>query len=217
MYDSWAINLVASSALTGSFLWHCWGISCFCRRSRERPFEKCANSFCTSLKAFFTLLTFSSLKMFIFLGLAVTGFAVFLTLKFLGWIYGIHFWTSALLVCFWPLFSIPLCSCLSSRWHHLHPLYLFMYLFSFLGRGGPHPHHMEVPRLEIESELQPPAYAIATAVWDPSHTFDLHHSSQQCQIFNPLSEAKDWTCKLMVTSQIRFRCATMGTPCYIYF
>ena len=32
----------------------------------------------------------------------------------------------------------------------------------------------------------------------------LHHSSQQCQILNPLSEARDQACVLMDTSQIRF-------------
>ena len=39
----------------------------------------------------------------------------------------------------------------------------------------------------------------------------LHHSSRQCQILN-LSEARDWTCNLMVPSRICFRWATMGTP-----
>ena len=32
------------------------------------------------------------------------------------------------------------------------------------------------------------------------------------QIFNPLNEARDRTCHLMVPRWIRFRCATMGTP-----
>ena len=35
---------------------------------------------------------------------------------------------------------------------------------------------------------------------------------QQHKILNPLSEAGDGTCNLMVTSQIRFRCTTTGTP-----
>ena len=56
------------------------------------------------------------------------------------------------------------------------------------------------------------AAATATATQDPSHIFDLHHSLQQCQIPNPLSEARDWTHILMDTSQIRFCCATMGIP-----
>ena len=53
--------------------------------------------------------------------------------------------------------------------------------------------HMEVLRLGIESELQVPAYSTATATPDPSHLCDLHHSSQQCQVLNPLSEAGDQT------------------------
>ena len=49
---------------------------------------------------------------------------------------------------------------------------------------------MEVPRLGVELEVQLPDYTTATAMWDPSHIFDLHHSSQQCQILNLLSEAR---------------------------
>ena len=41
---------------------------------------------------------------------------------------------------------------------------------------------------------------------------DLHHSSQQCRILNPLSRARDWTHVLMDASQIVFRWATMGIP-----
>ena len=47
---------------------------------------------------------------------------------------------------------------------------------------------------------------------DLSRVFDLHHSSWQCWILNPLSKARDQTRKLMVPSQICFRCATTGTP-----
>ena len=47
---------------------------------------------------------------------------------------------------------------------------------------------------------------------DPSCVYDLHHSSWQRQALNPLSEARDWTCNLMVPRWIHFRCAMMGTP-----
>ena len=71
---------------------------------------------------------------------------------------------------------------------------------------------MEVSRLTVESELQLLAYTTATVKQDLSHVCKLHHSSQQQWIFNPLREARDWTCNLMVTSWIGFCCATMGTP-----
>ena len=41
---------------------------------------------------------------------------------------------------------------------------------------------------------------------------DLHHSSQQCWILNPLRETRDWTCILMSTTRIRLHWAMMGTP-----
>ena len=74
--------------------------------------------------------------------------------------------------------------------------------------------HMQVPRLGIESELQLPATATATATatWDLSCVCDLHHSSQQRLIPDPLSEARDQTPILMDTSWICFPCATTGTP-----
>ena len=72
---------------------------------------------------------------------------------------------------------------------------------------------MKVPRLGVESELLPPAYARATAMPDPSHVCNLHYSSWQRQILNPLSETRDRISNLMVPSWIRFCCATAGTPC----
>ena len=51
----------------------------------------------------------------------------------------------------------------------------------------------------------------AIATWDPSCVWDLHHSSQQCRILIPLSEARDRTGNLMVPSQIHFCWAMMGT------
>ena len=71
---------------------------------------------------------------------------------------------------------------------------------------------MEVPKLVVESELQLPAYATATAKRDLSHVGDLHYSSGQHLILNPLSKARDQTCIVMDTSSICFHWATMGTP-----
>ena len=70
--------------------------------------------------------------------------------------------------------------------------------------------HMEIPRLGVELELQLPAYTTPTTP-NLSHIFDLHHSSQQCCIFNPW-EARDLTCVLIDTSQVHFGWAITGTP-----
>ena len=51
---------------------------------------------------------------------------------------------------------------------------------------------------------------------DLSHVCDLHHSSSQRRIPNPLSKARDQTCNLMAPGQIHFHCATMGTPIATY-
>ena len=66
--------------------------------------------------------------------------------------------------------------------------------FTFL---GPHPQHMEVPRLGVQSERRLPAYPTATATQDLSRICDLHHSSRQPRTLHPLSKARDRTCVLM--------------------
>ena len=60
----------------------------------------------------------------------------------------------------------------------------------------------------VQSELQLPAYTTATS--DPSHICDLHHSSQQRQILNPLLKARDRTLNLMVPCRSHFCCTTTG-------
>ena len=88
---------------------------------------------------------------------------------------------------------------------HTHTHLSFVFL-------GPHPQHMEIPTLGVSSELQLPAYTTATAMPEASRVCDLQHSSKQRQILNPLSKARDPTHNVMVPNQIRFRCATTGTP-----
>ena len=71
---------------------------------------------------------------------------------------------------------------------------------------------MEVPRPGVELELQLPAYTTAMAMPDLSHVWELHHSSWQHWILNPLSGARNETWIFMDTGQVHFCWATMGTP-----
>ena len=89
--------------------------------------------------------------------------------------------------------------------------FFFFFFFFFFVFLGPQPQRMEVPRLGVESELQLLTYTIATATQDRNQVCTLH-SSQQCQIPNPLSEARDWTWVLMDTSWVCYCWAMMGTP-----
>ena len=56
-----------------------------------------------------------------------------------------------------------------------------------------------LPRLGIELELWPLVYTTTTAMPDPSCICDLHHSSWQFHILNPLSKARDQTFNLIAT------------------
>ena len=79
-----------------------------------------------------------------------------------------------------------------------------MNLFFFFCFLGLHLWHMEVPRLGVELELQLPAYSTATAKPDPSHVFNLHHSSWQHWILDLLIEARDGTHVPMVARRVRY-------------
>ena len=96
-------------------------------------------------------------------------------------------------------------------------IYLFIYLFMYCFLG-PHPQHVEVPRLGVQLELQLLAYATATAMEDLSHVCDLYHSSQAPPwAFNPLSETGDRTGNLMVPNQICLCCTMMGSPWFWFY
>ena len=73
----------------------------------------------------------------------------------------------------WYGIVVLICISLMSEVKHLF-LFLFFFSFAFLGL---HLQCMKVPMLGVELELYLPAYTTATAVWDPSHICNLHHSS----------------------------------------
>ena len=78
--------------------------------------------------------------------------------------------------------------------------------FSFSFCFFMHLQHMEVPRLRVQSELQP-ASAHSSAGFEPHLD-----SSRQCWVPDPLREARDRTRILMAPSRIHFCCGTIGTP-----
>ena len=86
--------------------------------------------------------------------------------------------------------------------------------FFFLGT---YQRHMEVPRLGVKSEPQPPDYTTATATRALSHICNIHHSSQQRLIHNPLSKARDRTHILMKTSWVLNPLSHIGTSYSLEF
>ena len=81
----------------------------------------------------------------------------------------------------------------------------YFILFLFFCFLGLHLQYVEVPWLEVESELQLPAYTTATATQDPSGVCNLHHISWQRWILNSLNKARDQTHILMDISQACYR------------
>ena len=91
-----------------------------------------------------------------------------------------------------PRGAVLCCQTKTFHTDRLLKFYLFTHLFSFCFLG-PHPQHIKVARLGVKSELQLPDYTTATATWDPSCICDLHHSTGQRQIPDPLSKARGQT------------------------
>ena len=78
---------------------------------------------------------------------------------------------------------------------------VFFFSFSFLRL---HLQHMGASSIEVKSELHLLVYstARATATLAPSKVCDLHRSSRQCRILNPLSKARDQTRILLDVSWV---------------
>ena len=108
----------------------------------------------------------------------------------------------------------PWPSSISIPWDLILFYFILFYSFFFLWL---HLQHMEVPRLGLQWELYPPAYATATATPDLSCIGSLHHSSQQRWILCPLREARDQTCILMATSWVPNPLSHNGNFFLIFF
>ena len=100
-------------------------------------------------------------------------------------------------------------SCLQSNYIIWICVLNFFFCFS-----GLHLRPMKVPR------LRGPIGATAAGLChsqsnsgSKQHLWATPQLTQQHQIPNPLSEARDQTCMLMETSQIHFCYSVMGTPC----
>ena len=81
------------------------------------------------------------------------------------------------------------------------PFFSFFLSFFFFCFLGPNLHHMEVPRLGVELELQLLAYSTGQ-FWTASATYTTAHSNAG-YLLNPLSKHKDWTSTFTDTSQVR--------------
>ena len=102
------------------------------------------------------------------------------------------------------LFSLSFYFLIHSRWANLHKAFFF---FVFL---GPNPCHMEVRKQGVDSVAAGLCHSHSIVV--SKLCLWLHHSSQQRQIFNPLSKARDQTRVCMDTSWGHYCWAMMGTP-----
>ena len=84
--------------------------------------------------------------------------------------------------------------------------FYFVFVFVCLFRAAPVAYRGSQAMSRIRTVASSPhhSHTTATATPDLSHVCDPHHSSRQHWKLNPLSEARDQTCVLMDTSQIRF-------------
>ena len=92
---------------------------------------------------------------------------------------------------------------------HVHRNLAMSLFFFFL---QPRLWHMEVPRLGVKWELQLLAYTTAAAIPDPSLICNLCCSLWQCEVFKPLSQARDQTHILMILVRFLTRWTIIGTP-----
>ena len=129
------------------------------------------------------------------------------------WLGGLFYKCQVDAVCNWlkmVFISQYLTFCLKEE--YCTPNILFFFVFSFLSfffsfQGQT----LSIWRFPGQGSIGATAASLHTATQDLSHVCDLHHSSPQHPIFNPLSKARNQTCNLMAPNKIRFRRITMET------
>ena len=94
----------------------------------------------------------------------------------------------------------------AQEWHYWILVLVFWFFFFFLWAA---PAVWKFPGEGLNWSW---TYTTTTEMQDPSRVCELHCSSQQHQILNPLRESRDWTHFLMDTSWVRYPWATTGTP-----
>jgi len=75
---------------------------------------------------------------------------------------------------------------LAIKTHTKKEINILFFFFSFLFRAMLVAYGSSKDRGELELQLL--AYTTARTTWDPRHICDLHHSSWQCLVLNPLIE-----------------------------
>ena len=159
----------------------------------------CAKLYLIFSRSHYTFLTtdnytcfFAFYSFYLFVSPKCTSFFPLLTVATLGWIWNHKFTLYKTEACCWSFFSL---------FYHCA---LGIWKFPREGSNQSYSCQPTSQPWQLGSELH------------PSHVFNLHHSSWQCQILNPLREARDWTRNVMVPRQILFLCDTTGTPWHLF-
>ena len=114
------------------------------------------------------------------------------------------------------LLNTQMIACLSNKIFSIKVCTLLFFLIFLLFRAAPSTYGSSQAK-RVKSELQLPAYTTATATRDLRHICNLHHSSQQCQIPDPLNKTRGLTHNPMDTSPGSFLLHHNGNSCTLFF